>query len=234
MPRRPCRAPRGPHPSPHTVLLAPPHSPAPATAQIAPLDALARLRAATRAVHEQLDRQLPIAQPGAGLEAYRIHASALLPWLTALAPELQGLAARVPGLVLEPQLQLQRLHADLHDLGLAPHDLAAAAAVAAVQQLLQAHAGAHQDAVRWGLAYVVEGSQLGGQVLHRQLAPRAGTHPLRYLQGSGAGTGARWRAFVALLQQHVQTPADVAAACAGALAAFAALQACFDAQGSPA
>lgn len=202
--------------------------PAPAQTQGAPIDALARLRAATRAVHEQLDRHLPIAQPGAGLRAYRLHASALLPWLTALAPELQALAARVPGLVLEPQAQLQRLRADLRELGVAVHDRPDCAAVAAVRQLLQAHAGPTRDAVRWGLAYVVEGSQLGGQVLHRQLAPHAGAHPLRYLKGSGAGTGARWRAFVAQLQQHVHDPAGVAAACAGALAAFAALQQLFD------
>ena len=93
-------------------------------------------------------------------------------------------------------------------------------------QVLAQHPGQLQ-AVRWGFAYVVEGSQLGGQVLYRQLAPRLAPHALRYLQGDGAATGARWKLFVAQLRQQVVSAPAVNAACDGAVAAFAALQSHF-------
>lgn len=86
-------------------------------------------------------------------------------------------------------------------------------------------------AVCWGLAYVVEGSQLGGQFLYRRLAPRLAPHPLRYLQGTGADTHLRWKAFTRLLNANVQSSFDIQAACAGARAGFDGLQQQLQGQG---
>jgi heme oxygenase len=36
---------------------------------------------------------------------------------------------------------------------------------------------------RWGVCYVIEGSQLGGAVLYKRLHERLAPHPLRYLKG---------------------------------------------------
>lgn len=60
-------------------------------------------------------------------------------------------------------------------------------------------------AYRWGVAYVVEGSQLGGAVLYKRLAQQLAPHPLRYLRGAGeAGPGPRWRAFMEALRAGVR------------------------------
>ncbi|KAF1049536.1 MAG: hypothetical protein GAK38_00635 [Xylophilus sp.] len=88
-------------------------------------------------------------------------------------------------------------------------------------------------AVGWGAAYVLAGSQLGGQVLHRRLKGLFAPHPLRYLAGTGlaADSGLRWKAFMAGLRSAVATPPAVAAAVAGAVAAFELLLALFAAEG---
>jgi heme oxygenase len=71
------------------------------------------------------------------------------------------------------------------------------------------------------VAYVVEGSQLGGAVLHKRLADQLAPHPLRYLAGAGeAGPGPRWRAFMLALRAQVQGEEEVAEACSGACDAF--------------
>lgn len=210
--------------------LPPPASPAsqPARAQAAPGPLLAALRAATHAQHERLDQGLAIGRPHATLHDYTRHATALRAWLAALTPELLVLQTRMPGFDFAPPERLLALQADLRDAGAATLPRCASVSSAApVRQALERHAR-QADAVRWGLAYVVEGSQLGGQVLYRQLAARLAPHPLRYLRGHGAHAGARWRAFTALLGERPGDDAATAAACDGARAAFAALQQQFD------
>lgn len=75
-------------------------------------------------------------------------------------------------------------------------------------------------AYRWGVCYVIEGSQLGGAVLYQRLVSQLAPHPLRYLQGQEGGPGPRWRAFMLALQAQVNTPAGIAEACLGACDAF--------------
>lgn len=166
-------------------------------------DPVQALRSATQALHARLDSQLPLAQPAdatQSLHHYHEHLRVLHGWLSDLTPLLQR-AGWGQGL-LEP------LRADLADAGLAgapagraspPPDSAAAA---------------------WGVAYVVEGSQLGGRVLHQRLRRAGVAAPLRYLQGRGAATGAHWNSFLQALRAALLAPADVAAASAAACWAF--------------
>lgn len=209
-----------------------PVHPAPFVAERHPValaDPLPLLRSATAAQHAQLDAQLAIARPGASLADYGAHVQALAGWLQALHPHLQTLASTVPDFDFTPPQRLAALQADLRDLAEGAHPQAPAgpgphaAAGDLAAQALAAHR-AQAPAVCWGMAYVVEGSQLGGQVLHRRLAGPLAPHPLRYLRGDGAATGARWTQFLSLLRTHVGSPAQVAAACSGATAAFAAMQ----------
>jgi len=79
---------------------------------------------------------------------------------------------------------------------------------------------AASPAWRWGVCYVIEGSQLGGAVLYQRLHEQLAPHPLRYLKGSDAGPGPRWRAFMQALREHVRSPEEIAEASAGACAAF--------------
>jgi heme oxygenase len=85
---------------------------------------------------------------------------------------------------------------------------------------------ARTPAFVWGVSYVLEGSRLGGRVLHRQLAERLAPHPLNYLHGAGEQTGAQWKAFLAQLRAQAFGPAEVRSACDGAVDAFETLLAC--------
>ncbi len=181
-----------------------PHEPAP------DLDALAALRAATSERHERLDSGLPLSGPAPDLDDYATHLSLVRDWLAPLQAWLDGFGDG-PQTVLPAVERLALIDADLNERGMPP---------------LRAPAGPHawpQDAsaaYRWGVAYVIEGSQLGGKVLYGKLAERLAPHPLRYLRGTDEGPGPRWRAFMLALKEHVKTPDEIADACAGACAAF--------------
>jgi heme oxygenase len=77
-------------------------------------------------------------------------------------------------------------------------------------------------AYRWGVCYVIEGSQLGGLVLYRRLADRLTPHPLNYLNPheDPAAIGRRWQQFIRTIGSAVTRDDDVAQACQGACDAF--------------
>ncbi len=174
-------------------------------------DPLAALRAATASRHEALDAGLPIGTPDASLCDYIAHLALLRTWLTPLHAWLSGFADG-PQFDHAPRLAL--IEADFADAGVsAPEALAAATPESAWP-------AAASPAYRWGVHYVIEGSQLGGAVLYERLRARLAPHGLRYLKGDDAGPGPRWRAFTQALRAGVRTPAEIADACAGACAAF--------------
>lgn len=178
-----------------------------------PTDILEALRAATAPLHAEVDRSLPLARPSPSLADYRAHLRLLDAWM-------RRLAAFEPG---PPQLDAHRrqladdlrlcdallcAEPSLHEAGPAPETLQRDAAFA------------------WGIAYVLEGSRLGGRVLYRQLAEHLAPHPLNYLQGAGEQTGANWKAFTAGLRAQPFTPDAVRRACDGAVQAFDLLLQC--------
>lgn len=84
---------------------------------------------------------------------------------------------------------------------------------------------AQDAAYRWGVCYVIEGSQLGGAVLYRRLRETLAPHPLRYLSGQGISgsisePGQRWKDFMEAIRAHVTSANDIERACAGAIDAF--------------
>jgi heme oxygenase len=190
------------------------------------VDALAALRAATDSRHQQLDSGLPIGAPGASLDDYARHLRMLQAWL---APLQAWLAGFDDGPRFDQTARLALIDADLAELDgrgmpAAPQDAVPAAAGPA------AAAGPQpawpRDAVpawRWGVCYVIEGSQLGGAVLYGRLAARLAPHPLRYLKGDAPGPGPRWRTFMQGVREHVRSPDQIRQACAGACAAFDAI-----------
>lgn len=177
-------------------------------------DVLAALRQATAARHERLDSGLPLSSPDATLADYAAHLQLLRAWLAPLQGWLAGFddGPQGPsGLPAAPHLAL--IEADLADPALAGQTSPAPAAAGWPQGASAAY--------RWGVAYVVEGSQLGGAVLYKRLAGQLAPHPLRYLRGAGeAGPGPRWRAFMQALRAEVRGEEAVAEACAGACDAF--------------
>jgi heme oxygenase len=177
-------------------------------------DVLAALRTATASRHHALDSGLAIGGPDASLDDYVHHLQVLRAWLGPLEAWLHGYADgphRVPD--LEPPGRLALIDSDLADAGCGW----TCATQAAPDAGWPADAGI---AYRWGVSYVIEGSQLGGAVLYARLAAPLAPHPLRYLRGDGGGPGPRWRAFMLALRSQVHTPGEIADACAGACAAF--------------
>lgn len=179
------------------------------------IDALAALRAATARQHALLDSGLPLAQADATLQDYRDHLLMLRAWLTPIEDWLAGFDDGPQGPGAPPRVERSRII----DADLAAGPLAHAPSSAPVQP----SEGWPQDAsaaYRWGVCYVVEGSQLGGVVLYRRLARQLAPHPLNYLKGSTEGPGPRWRAFADALRGQVRGREQIGEACAGACAAF--------------
>ena len=173
-------------------------------------DALAALRAATASRHERLDGGLPISGSAPLLADYAAHLRMVRDWLAPLQDWLDGYQDG-PQAALPALERLALIDADLAEPGMPEESMAAA------RHPWPARASA---AYRWGVCYVIEGSQLGGAVLYQRLAARLAPHPLRYLRGDGGGPGARWRLFTQSLRAELATEEQVAEACAGACAAF--------------
>jgi heme oxygenase len=179
-------------------------------------DVLAALRLATASRHEVLDAGLPLSGEAPTLGDYASHLIMLRDWLVPLQAWLARFDDAAVGLPDAGRLAL--IDADLLDPSLAgiirlplpAPDCAAWPADAST-------------AWRWGVHYVIEGSQLGGAVLYQRLQERLAPHPLRYLRGAPEGPGPRWRAFMLALRANVRGEAAVAEACAGACAAFDAI-----------
>jgi heme oxygenase (biliverdin-IX-beta and delta-forming) len=186
-------------------------------------DVLTALRAATAQRHAILDSSTPLAKSQPNLVDYHDHLLLLKAWL---GPIESWLSAFTDGpqdaQILAPLQRMPLLESDLaHDTVTAlrvssdaPTPVAFPPASASVS------ASGSDAAYRWGVCYVVEGSQLGGAVLYKKLHAQLSPHPLRYLAGEGEPVGPRWRGFVQALQQHVTNDAAIRHACVGAMDAF--------------
>lgn len=178
-------------------------------------DVLAALRAATASRHAVLDQGMPLAQAAPTLADYRDHLGLLRDWLAPIEAWQSGFddgpqdGALLPAAPHLPLIDADLLHAAMPRGGAA----GAPDRVAGMPDTASAP-------YRWGVSYVIEGSRLGGTVLHRQLAERLAPHPLRYLHADGVTPGPRWQHFIRTMRAEVQDDAGIAAACAGACDAF--------------
>ena len=178
-------------------------------------DALAALRAATGARHERLDSGMPLARPAPDLADYAAHLTMVRDWLLPLKAWL-GRFDDGPQAALPAVAHVALIEADLVEPGMPPVTAPRHAPAPSPEGWPQDASAAY----RWGVCYVIEGSQLGGKVLYGRLAERLAPHPLRYLRGEDAGPGPRWRAFMQALKAEVTTPEQIADACKGACDAF--------------
>jgi heme oxygenase len=171
-------------------------------------DVLTALRQATAQRHAELDSSTPLAAGEVDLRAYYDHLRLLEQWL---APIQNWLARFDGGPELPPYLDAIR-----EDLGHAAFSGMPAPTYSGPRVAWPAQCGAGW---RWGVCYVIEGSQLGGAVLYKRLADRLAPHPLDYLRGPGS-PGPRWQQFIAALRAHVVDAREIAEACEGARQAF--------------
>ncbi|WP_020186197.1 biliverdin-producing heme oxygenase [Methylopila sp. 73B] len=177
-----------------------------------------RLKAATEAAHETLDRAIMAGQPFESrdrdvqfLALQRsvqrdIDALYADPALGALLPDLAG--GRRLGLIEQ----------DMADLGVGAAPDAAAPAFAPDVEF--------DEPAALGSLYVAEGSNLGAAFLLKAAAARglSETFGARHLAGALVGRGLRWRTFVAALDGAALSEAEEAGVVAGAEAAFARVQ----------
>lgn len=170
------------------------------------------LRDRTRHAHQTLERSLHIARPDAGLAEFLSYLRALHAWQASFESQLWG--SPWPQAMHAGQrdgkcawMQSDLAHCEVSELDAGPR----------WQPPLQS------AAERVGLAYVVEGAQLGTQVLSKRLgAALEGWQP-RWLQGYGSQTGERWKSFLAQLELLLEGPAEREEAAAAALSAFESL-----------
>ena len=175
------------------------------------MDALKALRAATSERHTLLDTGLPLAGASPTLDDYASHLRMLRTWLAPIEDWLAN--GPGPADALPPLRRVPLIDADLHDTSFPRRR----EPIHNEQAEWPADASA---AYRWGVAYVAEGSQLGGAVLYQRLSEQLAPHPLTYLRGEAAGPGPRWRNFMLALKENVSSEEEVAEACAGACDAF--------------
>lgn len=173
------------------------------------------LRRSTQAAHERLEAGLAIAGPRPSDDDVLAYFAALYGWL---APVERALwSAAWPGAMAAAMRAAK--------LGWLADDLRAAGVDTEVLPRCGEPQPVASVAARYGLAYVVEGSTLGGRVLARQLAAAGSRYAnSRFLAGYGDETGAAWRTFRDLLELDVHTAADLADAAGAAVQAFATLQ----------
>ena len=183
------------------------------------------LREATRSIHDEFESGLRIAAPDAGRDEYLDFIGAMYGWLQPFEAQLwqHGWAAQ-----LEPQARSQKSAWLEHDLRAAGLD------DAAIAQLPRAPSTPHlaSAAQRIGTAYVLEGAQLGSQLLSRTLKPRLAPWPARWLAGYGEQASARWLAFRKEAERQLADDLARAEAAAAARAAFAALAGWFRERGA--
>ena len=166
--------------------------------------ALDRLRAATRDMHERLDRRMDaierLADPVLREELLARYAAFHLPADAALAPHLDSVAGLDFG-----ERSRAPLLTDANDDG----------------HPCFPRPGSRGEAL--GMLYVLEGSTLGGRFILRELTRRGVDDPrLSFLDPYGAETGRRWRGFLDVLERETaDDPGSVDAAEVGAVRGFA-------------
>lgn len=180
------------------------------------------LREGTRERHETLDQGLALAEDDIDRNDYLAYLRALLGWLEPLEQRLWQLdwprALRAP----ERAGKTAWLYEDLQ----------AAGDTAPVVFCQHAPDVAAPDAYALGVAYVVEGSQLGGRFLAKRLQAVAPDLPQRYLRGYGEQVGPLWKDFLLYLDSEAAALGGEARALQGARDAFDSLTAWLRGQGA--
>jgi heme oxygenase len=186
-----------------------------------PLSALAVLRERTRELHTQLEVAIDVSAALVSVPSY-IHL--LLGYLNIYRP-FEALLKKqddtVLGLISETyQSRVELLERDLRALGVEPGELTEASIGASVS--LAFPRLNDLDSVL-GALYVVEGSALGGQFIYREIQQRLGIDAgsgAAFFFGSGEKTGAGWKRFITMLNQHVSEPERAAEAAVAMFGVF--------------
>jgi heme oxygenase len=183
----------------------------------APPLALDVLRERTRALHAQLEDAVDLDRALGSLAGYVELLRGYLKIYTAFEAEL-GRQKNLEGIVSQMYAsKVPSLERDLRTLGVEMRSLGESAERIPLPPLNDL------DSVL-GALYVVEGSSLGGQIIYRQIQERLGIDAASggsFFFGNGERTGAAWKRFMGILNQHISRPELAAEAAARMFGAFA-------------
>jgi heme oxygenase len=178
---------------------------------------LGQLRGRTAALHQQLE-ELPLSKSlmseNISLSTYGWYLSCMKEVMKAFDNQiLPQIASQIPQASDRPKYDA--IEADLNHLAGNGVQIQAASP-------LQMPAMPN-DAFAWGMAYVIEGSTLGGRVILKHITPKLGvTEELgaRFFAGYGAGTGPMWKSFLEAMTSYALTHHAGEQIIHGALAGF--------------
>ncbi|CAG8871144.1 hypothetical protein PS627_04325 [Pseudomonas fluorescens] len=178
-----------------------------------PSPLLTALRQGTGPCHRALEDRLPFFDERFDHPAYRRLVCAYYGFH---APLEQALAGFLPAIDPQRRLKTPALVTDLQNLGLTPAQIDALPLCRDLPHIAD-------EAQALGVAYVLEGSTLGGQVLKRAMAERlaigAGNGGA-FLDVYGSETGSLWRGFLHYLGTAPDSPADQARVAQAAIDTF--------------
>ena len=171
------------------------------------------LRAATGAAHQRMEDALDLLSPPLSRDRYLRTLEGFYGFHSAWEPAMAANPALAP--MMQGAGRIALLRTDLKALGRSDAQIEALPSCPTAAELAASPLGG------LGSLYVIEGSALGGQVIARALAQTswAPSGGLRYFNPGGAETGARWRAFKAVLDR-VADPEDWPGVIIGATATF--------------
>jgi heme oxygenase (biliverdin-IX-beta and delta-forming) len=179
--------------------------------------ALSALRQATSDLHRSVERQVPLMAKDFDSFQYIAWLQVMHPFYSAVDAILWGTHHTAPiSWAYVPRAPL--IEQDLAWLNAGPKDIG----MEVPRQLLGLESTHH----RLGMLYVVEGSALGGQVLHKALARSVGVtaeHGARFLAPHGPDPRTQWVGFIDCLRPFDAEPEAIAAIVEGAQTTFAAL-----------
>lgn len=166
----------------------------------------ARLKRSTAALHQEVERALPLVSPELTLARYR---DVLQRFYGFHAPHEQRMTALASSLPFPLRDRSAQLEQDLRTLGLSVHQ---------IQTLPRCHVPPLRRIEQLaGCLYVFEGAALGGQVVARALRDNLGLDSTRgacFFAGDRSATRGRWRQVLRWLDDAAGDPATiVASAC---------------------
>lgn len=190
-----------------------------------PVLGLARLRQATQEIHAAFEVELKVAKPAAGKNDYRIFIQAMWGWLSPFEKTLWQAEWPHEINAASRSDKSSWLLSDLRSAGLQDADIAAL-------PLSSCNLDLTSPAARFGVAYVLEGAQLGSQVLAKRLGPILQPWPARWLAGYGNESSANWRQFMQSAEINLGNEEASRVAAHSARQTFASLQSWFHLQGA--
>lgn len=177
---------------------------------------LAELRRATSDLHQRLEAVLEVNRDGADRDTYVAYLADMYGWLRTFEPALWQAAWPEAMAAAERAGKLERIRADLAHSGLDEERIDALPSPGYMPDF-------STKECRYGVAYVVEGAQLGVRVLAKRLGPYLGGWQPAWLQGYGDSSAQRWKTFIASAEAELQTPQARQAAAEHARQAFVSL-----------